>query len=765
MASPAVESSSDAAIDLEKLASYGLCPEEDGLGGVDGSIDGSGDVETASLHLYNMRISHRLASRGLISSASSPQLSLRCYHRRGLSSVSVTSRYTKNNSPSLEGSKQTTLEVYNSGPPLAIKGYVFRDGTSSFYPSQSNSVQGTPKTSTHSFPSLLTSSLLKLGMHDTLAQGISALLQRCRPSVSCTDLIIDVVAQPDCPVTTSHVQVYAPLKNLSTTSLNIPLIKYPRRPTIDSSSLVSSETDSFNARELELSGIMARFAGTVSPRSINGPVHSKFVEQFDVPGTALQKRPSMLSAIQHTRRDAVGSHSYDGSNSVGLQTPEARRIGFNYAFTSGSPAVRTAGQDTPEQDDEEVDPYDSPSETASALWQRAIKQMDSHATGLADRAKLPANARSDRKEAFADVTMNRSWKRRSTKTHRSSIRPATEGHSDTVNQLVACPEQRELDKGTWLKELATPTQNADQKTPIAPPVPTIHVGPNPVSYAERTQRQPGDLWARFPSHNREERTGTAGNTDAVATRDFASTVSEDGCHLWVKSERKHAVHRHPNEVKDYRSLSSRLGRHIRKSLYRIRTSKSSSLDDTLHGRRSSVRVAGVLEYPELEIMPVEGAGALEALEMEIGEAMRRDERKRRAMTYSDGVADPFDKDGEVDIGSPSFYADCMLHFGDDDDYEADAKSERTAVTTGADVMSDLGSMDDEIVIGAKFKTWSGKDRANLRCRRLNDRSQSLRRSTMDFKDEVEAEEVLARLEVLKTIERVLGEGNAKVHQV
>ncbi|KAH8696832.1 hypothetical protein GQ44DRAFT_753835 [Phaeosphaeriaceae sp. PMI808] len=129
-------------------------------------------------------------------------------------------------------------------------------------------------------------------------------------------------------------------------------------------------------------------------------------------------------------------------------------------------------------------------------------------------------------------------------------------------------------------------------------------------------------WGRFPSHNRNERTASAGMTDRVKTRDFALeaamlfAMSEDNMYddnLIDPMERGPLSSPLPGVKKQkkkfgsgkiVRSNSMTFGRKLIKNYY-SGIFKSSSYEFQRHGRghRSSIVSGGTLEHPELELLP------------------------------------------------------------------------------------------------------------------------------------------------------------------
>lgn len=126
-------------------------------------------------------------------------------------------------------------------------------------------------------------------------------------------------------------------------------------------------------------------------------------------------------------------------------------------------------------------------------------------------------------------------------------------------------------------------------------------------------------WGRYPSHTRDERNSSASKPDRVDSRDFAleaaiqfasaQDVDED---MIDPTERVPSMPLMPGEKKKKKKLGS--GRMAKSSSMTFgktflknysKLFKSSSAEFRKHGRghRSSIATGGVLEYPELEILP------------------------------------------------------------------------------------------------------------------------------------------------------------------
>ena len=155
-----VIASSDDNTNLDSHASHSqTCSTTQDFGGVDGPEEGEN-----AFHLYEMGISQRLASRGLQSSSSSPQLSSWGSHQRGISSISASSQAQVLRT---ERARYLWMDTSESIPlsermpeawgAVVRDGTLARDGASSFYPSAGNSIQPSPQSSRFNLQTLLES--------------------------------------------------------------------------------------------------------------------------------------------------------------------------------------------------------------------------------------------------------------------------------------------------------------------------------------------------------------------------------------------------------------------------------------------------------------------------------------------------------------------------------------------------------------------------------------------------------------------------------
>ncbi|KIW05100.1 uncharacterized protein PV09_03657 [Verruconis gallopava] len=116
-------------------------------------------------------------------------------------------------------------------------------------------------------------------------------------------------------------------------------------------------------------------------------------------------------------------------------------------------------------------------------------------------------------------------------------------------------------------------------------------------------------WSRYPSHTRDQRTGSAGIKDHVKTRDFAYNVNPlninndpsgndcDSSRLKKRGKNKRRAGTLP------KSKSMIISKGLRNYAKMFTRSSSTEFFHYGKGHRSSISTGGHLEYPELEILP------------------------------------------------------------------------------------------------------------------------------------------------------------------
>ncbi|CAI9634450.1 unnamed protein product [Alternaria burnsii] len=141
-------------------------------------------------------------------------------------------------------------------------------------------------------------------------------------------------------------------------------------------------------------------------------------------------------------------------------------------------------------------------------------------------------------------------------------------------------------------------------------------------------------WGRYPSHTRHDRTASAGKNDNVQPRDFAleaaikfasATDDED---LIDPTERRPSTPLLPGEKKKKKqkkvgsgriakSNSMTFGRTLMKNYAKMFRSQSTEFQRHGRGHRSSIASGGILEHPELELLPHVWAGEVHKVHADV----------------------------------------------------------------------------------------------------------------------------------------------------
>lgn len=521
------------------------------------------------------------------------------------------------------------------------------------------------------------------------------------------------------------------LKNVSTgdissSSLGLPLARYQRRPTIDDSSVVFSETDSFRHMEAELSVVETRFASSEARRVPSTPVSSKFREEFDFePATSKAAQPCKPSAFSKLARLAI--RSYDGAQNMEEL--------LNVPMPDFQPEVlRTPGSP--------LNPLDN---EAAGLWGKALKKKgDTKAKEVGDRLHIPRkrSSQGSRKKSTAEEEQDRSkgafeglrnLRKSKKKTDVNDHKSAAEEYQKRFEERVAV---KDLVMDSWEAEMEASAARAKIKSRniVKKSKPS---GPD--------HRYPA-TWSRFPSHTPSERLSSASAVDNVDVKDFANLGKKDGEIVWCLAHEDDGHHTELEYLKHKKTIRQIVQEKIDHELYRTDTAVQQA--SSSKGRRGSLSMAGELEYPELEVLPL----TLMTEEQNPEEAekeFRERETKLRLMKASvDGSVDMETDEEEMknsimSIADPKFYEDCLVDSVQDVD--ADMLEE---------MLPKIGSKK------GKCRTWAGRDWGGYKYER-RDRNMSigsvfLRRSTDDHCFELEIMEKVEREKVLKAADDAWG---------
>ncbi|CZS98739.1 uncharacterized protein RAG0_07345 [Rhynchosporium agropyri] len=700
----------------------GDCTKQD-FGGVDGAKEASSPI-----HLQEMEISRRLASGGLQSSASTPQLSSWGSHQRGVSSISNFSQAAiderDRNSGCISDSARLSDHIPHSW------GAVVEHPSSSVYPSSGNSMQPSRE-----------SSLLNIL---SLFPGPKGRRSQATTEATASESLCNLAKSPSA--------------DLSSASLAAPLRRCPR-PSPDDSSLVASETESFRLREVELSNVETRFASSDLVRGRNTPVSSKFKEEFDVESERPGIQPRKPSVFNRLAKLAV--KSYDGSSRVEklLDVPmpsfDAEKL-----RTPNTPGRNASFSST-----KVVSPLAKLDDTAH-IWGIAIKK-NGRAEQVADKLHIPGREKTEvrnksavedeiPKSAFETLIGFRKGKKKKSDAHET--KSSAEEYIERLQQRLAV---KELVMDSWEDEMAATAAKAKAKSRSI------------VKKAKPTMpdRRYPSTWARFNSEDREKRCISAGAPDHIDIKDFAAIGrKDDGEILWCL---EHDDDGHHTEIAGHeKGIRDKIGDRIKQRAYEFDTGDDQFLQTG--GRRGSLTVAGELEYPELEVLPIT-LRTTEEIEAEIRaelEAKALKEKKeaeakkpnfpkllfRRWANDGSHEVDgqgASDCESEVSIADPRFYDDCVIYPVEMTPWEPSLVRSQTVRVTGTQKKN-------------KYRTWHGKDRegylatigsadVNRRGRNATMGNMVMRKSTDDYFTEVEKMERLEKERVLSVVEGAWGD--------
>ncbi|KAH8779249.1 hypothetical protein F5882DRAFT_329566, partial [Hyaloscypha sp. PMI_1271] len=465
---------------------------------------------------------------------------------------------------------------------------------------------------------------------------------------------------------------------------------------MDDSSVVISETDSFRRMETELSVVETRFASSDARRAPNTPVSSKFQEEFDFePPPVMQPQSRKPSAFSKLARLTI--RSYDGAEKNMEEL-------LNVPVPDFQP---------------EVLPEANANEVRGKLF---IPRKRSSQGAVEEDQERP-------KGAFEGlISMRKGKKNADLNDHMS----AGEIYKKKFEERVAV---KELVMDSWEAEIEATAAKAKAKSKniVKKSKPT---GPD--------HRYPAS-WSRFPSHNRTERLSSASVVDRVEAKDFANLGRKDGEIVWCLAHEDDGHHTELEYLKRKKGVLDKVKEKIDHEVYRTDTQVQQQ--NSSKGRRGSLSMAGELEYPELEVLPLSMINAAQNPEEAEKEFKERERHLKLLEADVDGSMDSGIR-GEMNesmlsIADPKFYEDCLVDSFEDVD--ADMLEE---------MLPKIGSKKN------KSRTWSGRDwegyKSERRNRNMSFGSVFVRRSTDDHCSELEVLEKVERERVSKAADDAWG---------
>lgn len=352
----------------------------------------------------------------------------------------------------------------------------------------------------------------------------------------------------------------APAKATTPESAGVHLTCFPQRPPPDTQSVAGFETASFKLREAELSSVARRFVAYDAPREPRTRLVSKFREEFDRDNAAKSNllarfRVSKRSKLPR-RRLAKGppAEKVPHRNCVADALDASHLAATHSRSRPASPRFNKAGRHGLEP---------NAADSATELWQRAVRlEVDRRKALRRDKEKYTSGHDGDHQDKGSEKAAIRN----------TSALPFLE-ESGGSNRQRPCHNPERYDD--------------------SPPCGDTIDGPG--FYLYRKPRLPilPSVWARWSSHTRAERTGSAGKSNNVSLKDLA-TMGEPA------SGNRPAIQ--PRSL-----MSGALARALRNSFATTKpgsdvSSKSWERLAREHAEKHQ-KCAGDLEYPELDIPP------------------------------------------------------------------------------------------------------------------------------------------------------------------
>ncbi|KAI1659131.1 hypothetical protein F4813DRAFT_387841 [Daldinia decipiens] len=357
-----------------------------------------------------------------------------------------------------------------------------------------------------------------------------------------------------------------------------------QRPTAETNSAAVSDTASFRQRETELRSIEKRFGRTHPRRDTTAPMVSKFREEFSEPRT----RTSIISKNSILAKFHLQIHKI-----AKYPTPDLRRYSVRDTKCRSEPNLDAEGA--------RLGQHKEPEDVANSVDPRQQTAVfDGHIPKIRRQEVNSLESLGYQKTTHIDHILHPKPR----KEQGSSLKPPSR-HENNRSQ------QSDI-SSTVLREWVNLMNDQDLKPQDEPKT-------EPQSHALWRFRTPPASWAKWPSHTRQQRTGPAGEEDNVIPRDFAVRVESNGSGTtWSTDRLGESSKRH---VTPTRSLSAQLGRVVKGGLSRVvHGTLNRASSETYHTRQ---KLDGHLEYPELEILPIQGGYEdLQALEQQI-DTMKR----------------------------------------------------------------------------------------------------------------------------------------------
>ena len=297
----------------------------------------------------------------------------------------------------------------------------------------------------------------------------------------------------------------------------------------------------------------------------------------DTSATPESPKPSLLERLHlaFPRKAKLGPKSFDGASSIDQR--QMASYSLNLSTFGGTDRPPSRSSERVCRSRRSPDASGSSDGSTSGLWQRAVREE-----ALNRKLILHEADSHHRRLSLPDIGQPR--------------KNPDETDTSSLRHRCTSPLSYSVVSGPFHPP-ATPISFLSVDRANTP-------SPHKSSRMHESGSRVPDAWARFPSHNRAERNGSAGHADRVITRDFgAQNASDSGSNASSPTQ--------PSSKRESQSsIPGRLGKAVKSGLSKLIPSRNSptSGNPKAPARRLQGGHAhkGKLEYPEMELLPADG---------------------------------------------------------------------------------------------------------------------------------------------------------------
>ncbi|RYO95794.1 hypothetical protein DL765_011756 [Monosporascus sp. GIB2] len=463
----------------------------------------------------------------------------------------------------------------------------------------------------------------------------------------------------------SGVSSYKTAQNaLPARHVGAPNVHPSQQHTAQTYSQALSDTSSFKQREEELRSVKQRFGQSQFGRGRNLPAVSKFREEFDDSRVPIGAKVSILSKLHlHPVRKARYARDLPRmveSDGEIFQNPSALQPQQTAVAMPMGARKRSISFDKDQKPHVE--------ESATGKWKRALRtEAERRQTRRRDSLSKLYTHDPEEDQACAMTNEQETTKHireNNTADNTDDDHPSPRAYSPTSagNTTLKPPVDIQCNRTpvtdisgrlfrTWSRQLS--------RTPSPQALPAVHV----VGGRQEPRRfsTPPESWAKWPSHNRTERTGPAGENDIVVPRDFVSPHPGGfvGTTVGAKTQSRDGF-----RSGRPRTFSSSLGRAVKNKVTKIIPGRN-EFPKPHNSRGKQIKY---LEYPELELLPMQGGYKdVQALEDQI-ETMKNGSSRAEGKPRNPSI-----------LGVRLIQDVQNLRYGNDDAHTSDANEHPAAI--------------------------------------------------------------------------------------